>query len=92
MLTVIPGRLHLRTGLFWGRRSRAKWSKVRAARSWGKCQVGATEIYLFCCDGGTYCEEAEPVEGWMNETEWSAQPGAAVVKLINTSHIIKINE
>lgn len=44
---------------------------------WGKCQVGASEMYLLCCDGRSYCEEAEPVEGWMNETDLSVRPRAA---------------
>lgn len=55
----------------------------------GKCQVGAPEIYLLCCDGGSHCDEMEPVEGWMNETDLSVRTGAAVeqsrVKAINTS-------
>lgn len=60
---------------------------------WRKCQVGASEIYLLCCDGGIYCEEAEPVGGWMNETGLSVRSGAAVVQSVpqESSQVKPIN-
>lgn len=48
----------------------------------GKCQVGAPEMYLLCCDGASYCGETEPVEGWMNETDLSVRTGAAVAESV----------